>query len=97
MPRDFRSFSKEHSKEAEKIINENKDQMSNYENIINKYKNMNENDLMSNLFFEASKLKKEGKLDASTLNNLKTTLTPYLNTQQQQMLTNLINALNEQT
>ena len=96
MPRDFRSFANEHKKDAEKIINENKEYASKYEDINNKYKNMNQNDLMSNLFAEAMKLKKQGKLDASSLNNLKSTLSPFLNFEQQEMLNNLINAINEQ-
>lgn len=95
MPRDFRSFAKEKTN-TEKILNENKAQASEYEDIINKYKNMNQNDLMSNLFSEASKLKKEGKLDSNSLNNLKSTLSPFLNSQQQEMLNNLVNAINEQ-
>ena len=95
MPRDFRSFAKE-TNNTEKILNENKAQASEYENIINKYKDMNQNDLMSNLFFEASKLKKEGKLDTNSLNNLKSKLSPFLNSDQQEMLNNLVNAINEQ-
>lgn len=96
MPRDFRSFAKENHKESEKIINENQEKASEYQDILNKYKNMNQNDLMANLFSEASKLKSEGKLDTSTLNNLKSTLSPFLNSEQQEMLNNLVNAINEQ-
>ena len=96
MPRDFKSFAKEHKNEAEKIINENKQKASEYQDIINKYKDMNQNDLMANLFSEATKLKQQGKLDQSTLNNLKSTLTPFLNSEQKEMLNNLVNAINEQ-
>ena len=92
MPRDFKSF----AKESEKIINENQEKASQYEDIINKYKNMDNSELMSNLFQEASKLKKEGKLDSSTLNSLKSTLSPFLNQNQQEMLNSLISAINEQ-
>lgn len=92
MPRDFRTFAKENSN----IKNENKDKAKEYENIINKYKNMNSNELMKNLFSEASKLKQQGKLDANTLNSLNSTLAPFLNTDQQNMLKELISALNEQ-
>ena len=95
MPRDFRSFAKENTN-TEKILNENKAQASQYEDIINKYKNMNQNDLMSNLFNEASKLKKEGKLDSNSLSSLKSTLAPFLNSEQLEMLNNLVNAINEQ-
>jgi len=92
MPRDFKSFAKEH----EKIINENKEKANDYQDILNKYKNMDSNELMSNLFNEASRLKSEGKLDSNSLNNLKSTLTPFLNNDQQNMLNNLINAINNQ-
>ena len=96
MPRDFKSFSKEHYKDSEKIINENKEQASQYEEIINKYKDMNQSDLMANLFTEAGKLKREGKLNSESLNSLKSTLSPFLNLEQQEMLNNLISALNNQ-
>jgi len=99
MPRDFKSFSKENnnfSKQSENILNENQEKVNQYEDIINKYKGMSNNELMQNLFFEASKLKQQGKLDSASLNNLKTTISPFLNSEQNEMLTNLINALNEQ-
>ena len=92
MPRYFKSF----VKESEKIIEENKEKANDYENLINKYKNMDSNELMSNLFNEANRLKSEGKLDSKTLNNLKNTLAPFLNNEQQDMLNNLINAINNQ-
>ena len=57
---------------------------------------MNNDELMQNLFLEASKLKQQGKLDANTLNGLKGTLSPFLNSEQQEMLNNLVNAINEQ-
>ena len=96
MPRDFKSFANENKQKAEQILNENKETVGQYEDIINKYKNMNQTDLMSNLFSEATKLKKEGKLDTNSLNSLKSTLSPFLNIEQQEMLNNLIDAINEQ-
>ena len=92
MPRDFKSF----VQNQEKIIEENKEKANDYQDILNKYKNMDSNELMSNLFSEASKLKNEGKLDSESLNNLKSTLAPFLNSDQQNMLNNLVNALNNQ-
>lgn len=92
MPRDFKSF----LNESENIINENKEDTNKYQDIINKYKNMNNSELMSNLFSEASKLKKDGKLNSSTLQNLESTLKPFLNNEQQQMLNSLIDKINEQ-
>lgn len=92
MPRDFKSFAKEH----EKVLNEDKKKTEDYQEILNKYKNMNSNDLMSNLLSEASKLKSEGKLDSESLNSLKSTLSPFLNSEQKEMLDSLIKTINEQ-
>ena len=92
MPRDFKSFAKEN----EKIIKENKGKTEEYQDILNKYKNMNNNDLMRNLLNEATRLKKEGKLDSSSLNSLQSTLSPFLNNDQKDMLSNLIKTINEQ-
>ncbi len=90
MPRDLKSFA-----------NENKDKVNtgdtkNIEDLINKYKDMNQNELISNLFSEASKLRAQGKLDSASLNNMKNTLYPFLNPQQKEMLDGLVNAINEQ-
>ena len=94
MPRDFKSFT--NKAEQENIIKNNSEKVEEYNDILNKYKNMNNDELMQNLFSEASKLKQQGKLDANTLNGLQSTLSPFLNTNQQEMLKNLVNALNEQ-
>lgn len=92
MPRDFKSFAKENKH----VIDENKTQAEDYEKIINKYKDMDNGELMVNLFKEASKLKQEGKLDSATLQNLKSTLAPFLNEEQQSMLNELIQKIDEQ-
>lgn len=93
MPRDFKSFAKEN----EKVVNDNQEKANEYQDILNRYKNMDNNELMSNLFKEATKLKHQGKLDNSALNNLKSTLSPFLNSEQQEMLNSLVDAINEQT
>lgn len=92
MPRDFKSFIKEN----EKTLNENKEKASEYQDLIDKYKNMGNDELMSNLLNEASKLKQQGKLDSNQLNNLSSTLTPFLNNEQKDMLANLIKAIDAQ-
>ena len=92
MPRDFKNF----SQNQQKTINQNQEKVNQYEDIINKYKNMSNNELMQNLFNEATKLKQQGKLDSASLNSLKTTIAPFLNNDQQEMLNNLISAINEQ-
>ena len=92
MPRDFKSFAEANKK----VVEENADKASEYQDLINKYKNMDQNSLMQNLFEEASKLKREGKLNAEYLNNLKTTISPFLNNEQKQMLNSLLEAINKQ-
>ncbi|HIU06345.1 MAG TPA: hypothetical protein IAC46_01945 [Candidatus Onthoplasma faecigallinarum] len=92
MPRDFKSFTNENKR----IIDENQEKANEYQHILDKYKNMSNNELMSNLFSEASKLKKEGKLDDEQLNSLKSTISPFLNNNQQQMLNEIIKAIHEQ-
>ncbi len=92
MPRDFKTFAKENKK----VMDENVEKSASLQEMIDKYKNMNSGELMSNLLSEASKLKGEGKLNADSLSNLKNTLTPFLNSEQIEMLNSLINAINEQ-
>ena len=96
MPRDFKSFTKENQNQSNNTENLSQDKTQEYQDIINKYKDMNSNELMSNLFSEASKLKSEGKLDENSLNQLSNTLSPFLNLEQKQMLSNLVKAINEQ-
>ena len=92
MPRDFKSFAEANKK----VVEENADKASEYQDLISKYKDMDQNSLMQNLFEEASKLKREGKLNAEYLNNLKTTISPFLNNEQKQMLNSLLEAINKQ-
>ena len=92
MPRDFKTFAKEH----EEILNKDNEKTEQFEEILNKYKDMNNNDLMSSLLSEASKLKSEGKLDPNSIASLQSTLAPFLDSEQKNMLKSIINAINEQ-
>lgn len=91
MPRDFKNFAKENSTQH------NTNKTDEYEKILNQYKDMDSSELMSNLFKEATKLKQEGKLNSDTLQNLKSTLSPFLNNEQKEMLNSLVKAIDEQT
>ncbi len=91
MPRDFKTFCENNKK----IINENKDKANDYQSIIDKYKNMDQSELMSNLFSEASKLKQDGKLDSNSLNSMKDMISPFLNDEQKNMLNSIIHKINE--
>lgn len=89
MPQDFRSFKQQHSSKDQQKMDE-------YKTIYDKYKNMNSDDLMSNLISEASKLRSQGKLDNNTLNGLSASLAPFLNSDQKKMLSSLVNTIKEQ-
>lgn len=91
MKKDFKSFTSENKK----ILDENKDKIDDIEKLLDKYKNMDNNQLMYNLLSEANRLKREGKLDRNELNGIKNTLTPFLNSEQQQLLNEIINKINE--
>ena len=92
MPRDFKQFINENKNKVES----NPEKTNEYEKILNKYKDMDQNSLMHNLLSEASKLKKEGKLDHESINSIRSTLSPFLNEEQQKMLNELVNAIDEQ-
>lgn len=64
-----------------------------YEDTINRYKNLSEDDLYSELLNQANNLKSQGKLNIDMLNQISNTLTPMLNDEQKQMLGNIINRL----
>lgn len=89
MPRDFKSFINENKSK----LNENPEKVNEYQNIINKYKDMDNAELMQNLMQEAGKLKQQGKLNSDQLNSLSSTLAPFLNSQQKDMLSNIIKAI----
>ena len=92
MPRDFKTFAEQNKK----VVEQNADKVGEYQDIINKYKDMDQNSLMQNLFAEASKLKREGKLNADYLNSIKNSISPFLNSEQQQLLNSLMDAINKQ-
>ena len=61
-----------------------------YQDTINKYKDLSQEDLYSELLSQASDLKSQGKLNMDMLNQISTTLGPMLNDEQKQMLSNII-------
>lgn len=64
-----------------------------YQDTINKYKDLSQEDLYSELISQASDLKSQGKLNMDMLNQISTTLNPMLNDEQKQMLNNIIERL----
>lgn len=91
---DIRDFYKS-TQEKEQNFNSNTDNsnFNEYTDTINRYKDMSQQDLYSELLKQASNLKAEGKLDPASLEKLSSTLAPMLNEEQQQLLSNIIERL----
>lgn len=70
-----------------------KEKIQGYEELINKYKNYDNDSLMSELLSQAQELKAQGKLNHESLSQLYNVLSPMLNAQQNEMLKNLISVL----
>ena len=70
--------------------NRSSQDFSEYQDTINKYKDLSQQDLYKELFTQASELKSKGKLDNDMLNTLSSTLSPMLNDEQRELLNQLI-------
>lgn len=77
---------------SNKNKNSNQD-FSGYQDTIDKYKNLSQQELYKELFMQASELKSQGKLDTNMLNTLSATLAPMLNPEQEELLNSLIDRI----
>ncbi len=66
---------------------------SEYQQTIDKYKDLSQQELYGELLKHANDLKSQGKLDSNTLNTISNTLSPMLNDEQKQLLETLINRI----
>lgn len=80
-------------KESEKILKEHPETVNNLQESLNKYQNLSQDQLMSELLKEAGRLKQNGSLNESSLNMLKSTLAPMLNSEQNQHLNDILNKI----
>jgi len=96
---DIREFYKQSQQKQNKNTNEftaqsnknnTKQDFSQYQETIDKYKNLSQEDLYSELLSQASDLKSQGKLDTNMLNTLSNTLYPMLNDEQKQLLNDIL-------
>jgi len=97
---DIKEFYKNRQKKEQAKLNQEEikqkvgeDNFKKYADTINSYKDLSQDELMQKLFSEAAKLKQNGSLNESSLNALKSTLSPMLNDDQRKMLDNLINMI----
>lgn len=77
----------------ENSINQESDLQEKAKDLISKYKNYSQNQLMQELFSIVDKQKKEGLIDKEKLQVIKQTITPYLNSSQLEFLESLIEKL----
>ena len=82
-----------YSSHSQSNANNSKQDFKEYQDTIDKYKNLSQQDLYKELFNQADQLKAEGKLDSNMLNTLSSTLSPMLNDEQKELLNNLINRI----
>ena len=60
---------------------------------LNKYQNLSQDELMTELFKEARRLKQNGSLNENSLNMLQNTLAPMLNNEQNKQLKDILNRI----
>lgn len=77
--------------EKEKTMDEKTKE--NAEDLIKKYQNYSQSELMEELIKTANEEKQNGNLDKEKLMNIKSTLTPYLNSNQLQFLERIMEKL----
>lgn len=68
-------------------------QTKNIEDTINRYKDMSQDDLMSNLLNEVSKQKQQGTFDVAKLENAISSFSSFLTPQQQKNMKELLNKI----
>lgn len=91
----FSEFEADPNFDFEKVKNENPEGVQNIEEQIKKYENLSGPELMEEFFKESKKQKASGYLDDEKLANIKNTLTPFLNLEQQQKLNELMGLIND--
>lgn len=90
----FSEFREDPNKQYEKIKKENLKQVQNLEDLMEKYKGLSKQELMQEFLKESKKQKQSGELDKNKIENIKKTLTPFLDNNQQQNLQNLMDLIN---
>lgn len=81
------------TEKCEEILKEHSESVNNLQETLSKYQNLSQDQLMSELFKEAGRLKQNGTLNESNLNMLKSTLSPMLSNEQNQQLNDILNKI----
>lgn len=85
----FKNYNKEQNNEEEKI----KQEANKINALYNEYKGMSEDELINELYKYVAKQKLDGTFDYDSLNNMLNQLTPFLTSEQQNKMKDILNSL----
>ena len=91
----FSEYNVDTKKQYEKIKEDNPETVNNVEEQLKKYENLSQAELMQEFIKESKKQKQNGNLDRDKMENIKSTLLPFLNSNQQKQLDYLMGIVND--
>ena len=91
----FSEYNVDTKKQYEKIKEDNPEAVNNVEEQLKKYENLSQAELMQEFIKESKNQKQNGNLDRDKMENIKSTLLPFLNTNQQKQLDYLMGIVND--
>lgn len=91
----FSEYNVDTKKQYEKIKKDNPEAVNNVEEQLKKYENLSQAELMQEFIKESKKQKQNGNLDRDKMENIKSTLLPFLNSNQQKQLDYLMGIVND--
>lgn len=91
----FSEYNVDTKKQYEKIKEDNPEVVNNVEEQLKKYENLSQAELMQEFIKESKKQKENGNLDRNKIENIKSTLLPFLNSNQQKQLDYLMGIVND--
>ena len=91
----FSEYNVDTKKQYEKIKENNPETVNNVEEQLKKYENLSQAELMQEFIKESKKQKQNGNLDRDKMENIKSTLLPFLNSNQQKQLDYLMGIVND--
>lgn len=91
----FSEYNVDTKKQYEKIKEDNPEAVNNVEEQLKKYENLSQAELMQEFIKESKKQKQNGNLDRDKMENIKSTLIPFLNSNQQKQLDYLMGIVND--
>lgn len=92
---DFKTFSNNYTPPKNKPKQNTDQTTQDYEQTINKYKDLSQQELMTELLRQTQTMKSQGKWDEQNMQKMTDTLMPYLNDEQKNMLHNIMDTLNK--